>query len=227
MSAGTNAPPPPDSPTRRSLVMLVLAGIAAGCSLPGTSKKSDCVTGARATADRAAAAGLSEQRVILSEGYSQLYTDAGHLDETGWIRYAKTESDAVGAIITAIADFGEALKAKLEKIAADYPGVRIDLDPLPEMEKRKRLAIGWDRAHYFAPFIGRSGREYERTILIGFSGGLNHERHMCQVMAEEEPDASLRKFLVDTAAGFDKLYFRTEALLEKEYFSDPNGKSRN
>jgi len=29
--------------------------------------------------------------------------------------------------------------------ARDYSGVRIDLDPLPVMEKRKRFAIGKDR----------------------------------------------------------------------------------
>ena len=68
-----------------------------------------------------------------------------------------------------MAEFGTKLKGDLERIARDYPGVRIDLDPLPEMEKRKRLAIAKDRALDFAPVIGRGGGEYERTVLIAVS----------------------------------------------------------
>ena len=111
--------------------------------------------------------------------------------------------------------------------AKDYPGVRIDLDPLPEMEKRKRAAISKDRARYFAPVIGHGGREYERTVLIGYANGLNHERHLCQVMAEAEPDANLKKFLLDAQMRYDDLYDRVTALLDKDYFKDPNGKTRD
>jgi hypothetical protein len=60
------------------------------------------------------------------------------------------------------------------------------------MEKRKRAAIAKDRAKYFAPVVGHGGREYERTVLLGFANGLNHESHLCQVMAEAEPDAGLK-----------------------------------
>ena len=95
------------------------------------------------------------------------------------------------------------------------------------MERRKRWAIGEERALYFAPGIGRSGREYERTMLIGFANGINHERHMCQVMAEEEPDAGLKRFLLATEKRYDALYNRTTALLDKEYFKDPYGESEN
>jgi hypothetical protein len=48
--------------------------------------------------------------------------------------------------------------------------------------------------------------------------GVNHERHLCKVMATEEPEASLKKFLTDTEHGYDRLYDRIETLLNKEYF---------
>src|SRR6187402_2128755 len=101
-------------------------------------------------------------------------------------------------VVTSVADMGDELKKDLERIAKDYPGVRIDLDPLPELEKRKRKAVGMTRAKEFAPVVGKGGREYERTVLMSFANGLNHERHLCRVMAEAETDAGLRKFLVDT-----------------------------
>ena len=95
------------------------------------------------------------------------------------------------------------------------------------MEKRKRWAIGEDRARYFAPLVGHAGREYERTVLIGLVNGINHERHLCQVMAAVEPDAGLNKFLLDTGKQYDALHDRIVALLEAEYFKDPDGKTTN
>lgn len=162
---------------------------------------------------------LNRQRQMLSEGYSLLYNDASHLDLSELILYVKKESEATHDVVTAISDFGRDVRKDLERIAKDYPGVRVDLDPLPEMEKRKRAAIAKDRAKYFAPIVGHGGREYERTVLISFANGLNHERHLCAVMAEAEPDAGLKKFLLDTEKRYDGLYDRVSALLEKEYFA--------
>jgi hypothetical protein len=162
---------------------------------------------------------LGEQRRILSEGYSLLYQDASHLDLSELILYVKVESDAMHEMVTSIAGLGGDVKKDLERIARDYPGVRIDLEPLPEMEKRKRAAISKDRMKEFAPIVGRGGREYERTVLIAFANGLNHERHLCAVMADAEPDAGLKKFLLDTEQRYDGLYERVNSLLEKEYFA--------
>ena len=183
--------------------------------------------GVKAEADRASAPDLSKQRLMLSEGYSMLYKDASNLDLAELILYVKVESEAMDKVVTAVAEVGGQLKKDLERIAKDYPGVRIDLDPLPEMEKRKRAAIAKDRARYFAPVIGHGGREYERTVLIGYANGINHERHLCQVMAEAEPDASLKKFLLDAEKRYDGLYDRVTALLDKDYFKDPNGKTKD
>jgi hypothetical protein len=203
-----------------SIVLLV--GLAAGCA--HTETKS---TQPRATvgANGAKLPALSKQRQVLSEGYSMLYTDASKLDLAELILYVKSESQTLHDVVTAVAEAGGQLKKDLERIAKDYPGVRIDLDPLPEMEKRKRAAIAKDRAKYFAPIIGQGGREYERTVLIGYANGMNHERHLCQVMAEYETDAGLKKFLLDAGKRYDGLYGRVMALLEKEHFKDPGGKT--
>lgn len=206
------------------LLTILFAGFAAGCaSLGADSSSCPCPT---AAAHRKAPE-LGPERLMLSEGYSLLYRDASSFDLSALILYAKFESKKVHELVTAVSDFGGALKADLERIDRDYPGVRVDLDPLPELEKRKRRAIGEDRARYFAPGIGRSGREYERTMLIGLLNGINHERHLCEVMAEAETDAGLEDFLLDTGRRYDGLHDRIEALLEAEYFRDPDGKTTN
>jgi len=179
------------------------------------------LTGCAHLGDHAASgkpAASSQPRQMLNEGYSLLYQDAGILDLAELILYVKVESDAVDSVVTAAAQIGGDVKKQLQQIAKDYPAVRIDLDPLPEMEKRKRAAISKDRARYFAPIVGHGGREYERTVLIGYNNGANHERHLCEVLAEAEPNANLKKFLLNTQRRYDELYRRTSALLEKEYF---------
>ena len=209
---------------RHAASLFLLAGLVTGCANLGASSKEP---GVEAAADQAKAPQLSKQRLMLSEGYSMLHADASKLDLSELMTYVKVESEAVDRISAAVADVGDQMKKDLERIARDYPGVRIDLDPLPEMEKRKRSAIAKDRARYFAPVIGHGGREYERTVLIGYLNGINHERHLCQVMAEAEPDASLKRFLLDAEKRYDSLYDQITALLDKEYFKDPNGKTRN
>jgi hypothetical protein len=163
--------------------------------------------------------GLDDQRRILSEGYSLLYGDSEKLGRTDLLVPFKFESDAVEALLDAVSAWGDAFRVDLERIDRDYPGVRIDLDPLPIMEKRKRESIAIDRAKEFAPGVGIGGRAYERTLLIGLMNGLNHERHLCRVMSAEEPDAGLQRVLLAAEKRYDGLYQRVVALLESRYFA--------
>lgn len=161
---------------------------------------------------------LSQQRTMLSEGYSLLYADATKIDRVELVLYLKAESQEFNNLITAVSAYGGELKHHLERVAADYPGVRIDLVPLPEMERRKRFAIGRDRVLQFIPFGGGGRMEYERTMLISLSNALNHESHLCRVMAAEEPDPGLKKFLLDAEQRYVALHQRALGLLNREHF---------
>ncbi|MEO8017435.1 MAG: hypothetical protein ABI769_06455 [Pseudomonadota bacterium] len=195
--------------SRSGLVLAFLvANLAAGCAHVGEPRQQSATK----------APTLSKERQMLSEGYSILYSDAEKFDASDLILLVKSESAAMKKMVTAVAEMGDHLKKDLERVAKDYPGVRIDLDPLPEMEKRKRAAVAMTRAREFAPVVGKGGREYERTVMLSFANGLNHERHLCKVMAEAEPDASLKKFLLETERKYDGLYESVVSLLEKEYF---------
>ncbi len=207
--------------------VLTFAFVATGCAALDNAFGPDKKAEPKSAATGTKAPNLNPQRLMLAEGYSMLYHDAGSLDASDLILYAKVESNQLDEIVKAVSEFGGELKKDLERIAKDYPGVRIDLGPLPEMETRKRAALAKDRVLYFAPIVGKGGREYERTVLISFSNAFNHESHLAQVMAAEEPDAGLKKFLLATEKRYAALYDRTNALLEKEYFKDPNGKTKN
>ena len=203
---------------RNVALFFAMAWLAGGCANLEQRSDCNCPNKEKVTAAPKKELTLGEQRQILSEGYSLLYRDASSLNLTQMILYAKEESAQVKEIVTAVAEFAGKLEKELERIDRDYPGVRIDLDPLPVMEQRKRAAIAKDRVIEFAPGVGKGGRDYERTVLIGLSNGINHERHLCEVMAKEEPDPNLKKFLLDTKQHYDGLYDRIDVLLEKDYF---------
>lgn len=162
--------------------------------------------------------GVSAQRLMLNQGYSMLYKDASRIAFAKLVLYIKVETAAVNEIVTAISDYNGELEKDLERIARDYPAVRIDLDPLPEMEKRKRSDVNRERALSFAPVVGRTGGDFERTLLLSMSAILSQESHLCGVMAKEEPDPGLRTFLLDAKQRFDGLYDRVVALLNRDYF---------
>ncbi|MEZ5566560.1 MAG: hypothetical protein R3F24_14115 [Gammaproteobacteria bacterium] len=180
--------------------LLILSLLVAGCSTLDTRP------------------GLDAERQMLSEGYSLLRHDAQTLARIKLILYVKFESDDFQALIERSSAFGEQLGADLDRIARDYPGVRVDLDPLPELEKRKRLATGMDKAIASAPVVGRSGDAYERTVLISLANGLNQERHLVSELQNAEPDQGLKKFLQGIQSRMDSLYEAAEGLLEKRYY---------
>jgi len=173
--------------------------------------------------DLTAAAGVSAQRLILNQGYSMLHTDMSRLEFAKLILHVKIESAEVHSIVTAISDLGGAMEKDLERIARDYPAVQIDLDPLPEMEKRKRSDVNQQRALALAPVIGRKGRSFQRTLLLSLSAVLSQGSHLCKVMAEEEPDPGLKKFLLESEQRLEVLYVRVVALLDREYFTGGAG----
>lgn len=189
-------------PLRFLATLLPLAAVAA-CG-PGDADKVSAV---------------DAQRLMLNQGYSMLYKDVSRVEFAKLILYIKVESQAVNALVTAISDYSGALEQDLERIARDYPAVRIDLDPLPEMEKRKRSGVNLERALSFAPVVGRTGRDFERTILLSLSAVLSQERHLCKVLAAEEPDPGLKKVMLDAQQRFDALYDRVVALLDRDYFT--------
>lgn len=190
--------------TRDLLILLPLAVWLAACDADGARS----------------GPGPDAQRSMLSEGYSLLYADAAKIDRVELVLYVKSESEEFHDLVTEISRFGDEFKQDLERVAREYPGVRIDLKPLPEMETRKRFALGKDRMFRFAPFAGRSRLEYERTLLIGLAGALDHERHLCRVMAQEEPDEGLKKVLAAAEKRYDGLYELVMDLLNREHFKN-------
>jgi hypothetical protein len=161
---------------------------------------------------------LGETRRVLAEGYSMLNKDSFTISSVRGLLYVKQESDDFDRYVTAVSEYGSQLHDDLQRLSKEYPAVRTDLDPLPVLEKRKRLATGWDKFKDVAPVTGKSGRAWERTLLISLVNGLNQERHLAEEMAKIEPNAQLQKWLREQEAAMTKFWEQGEALLEKRYY---------
>ena len=157
---------------------------------------------------------------MLNDGYSLLYGNVSGLEVVDKILYVKITNDETSTIVDEISNYSAELAKELEMISEDYPSIRIDLDPLPEVEKAKQAAAQKERVLSFVPIVGRTGANFERTLLLTLSGGLNQLRFLCQVIAEEETNDQRREKILVAGDKFKELYVSTLKLLNEEYYKD-------
>lgn len=192
------------SVTRAGVTLLILfAGLVGGCSsYPKPQNKPE----------------ERDQRTILNEGYSLLYSSISSIAHGNLLLLFKVESDTLEQVVKEVAEYAGTLKKTLERIAQDYPAIDIKLEPLPVMEKRTRDALVRSRLLSFAPIVGLTGIDFERRVLQTLEGPLNHLRSLCEVMADEEPEPSLKHVLTDAQSKLDRLLTRVTDLLNEQYY---------
>lgn len=110
------------------------------------------------------------------------------------------------------------LQQQLDELPVRYPSLRVDLQPLPEIEQRKQSAANRERVLSFAPLLGRTGPDFERTLLLTLSGGLNQLRFLTQVMAEQERNGDRAALLNGAHDRLQQLYQQTLKLLSEQYY---------
>jgi hypothetical protein len=178
---------------------------------------------ARPQQQRAAArpqqrADSQDQRTILNEGYSILYSTLDGLSKFDLVFLVKSEAQPVNELTTEVTEYADTLKATLERVARDYPAVDIELEPLPVMEQRTRSGMTNDRIKSFAPIVGLTGDSFDRRILQAVEGTLNNVRFMAKAIAEEEPEPSLKQIATTAHNRLEALYQRVLAMLDEKYF---------
>jgi len=155
---------------------------------------------------------------ILSEGYSSFYAAASGLKWLDKALILKAESEAVGKLATETSEYMAKLASDLEELNKNYPSLSIDNEGLPVMESLKRKAAQKDRLESFAPLVGSTGREFERTLLLTLSGAFNQLRFLARVMQEQEKSDERQALLLDIQQNFDRLYAADVKLLDDVYF---------
>ena len=154
-------------------------------------------------------------RPVLSYGYALLYEMLRTQRFADKILLVKSESDDVKHIVGRIADHAANDKARLEQIAKDYPAIRIDSDVLPEVQVNLLHSLEKEQVK---DVLSKSGKDFERTLVIVLVGFVQQERHLARAMVDAETDANRRRFWTDTQRRFDAEYADALALLERRYF---------
>ena len=158
-------------------------------------------------------------RAQLSIGYSLLYQEADGIPKLKWILMFKDNPEEMGRLTNDLVSYYQELADTLQRLSKQFPGMRIDVTAMSEIEAEARKAIGTDLAKDFAPLIGKTGVEFEREALLMFYNTLNEQRHLVGVMLERETDPALKKVLETTKAQLEARYTKVGALLNRRYFT--------
>jgi hypothetical protein len=192
-------------------LVIGLAGLAGGCAENSAALQ-------RPEAQPQQRADAQNQRKLLNEGYSILYSHLDGLTKFDLIFLVKVEAKPVKEVTTAVTDYADTLKATLDRVARDYPAVDIALEPLPVMEQRTRSAVTKDRLLSLAPVVGLTGESFDRRLLQNLEGLLNQLRFLTQALADEEPEPSLKQILATAHNRFEELYGRVLQMLADKYY---------
>jgi hypothetical protein len=157
-------------------------------------------------------------RAQLSIGYSLLYQEADGIPKLKWLLMFKDKPEEMGRITNDLLDYYEQLAKTMQRLSKEYPGMRIDVTPMSEIEGNTRKAMGEDQAKDFAPLVGKTGVPFEREALLMFYNVLNEQRHLTGVMVGLEPDPGLKQFLQTTKTQLETRYEKVQALLNRRYF---------
>lgn len=170
-------------------------------------------------AEGATAAAPHEARQQLSIGYSLLYQEAKGIPKLDWLLSFKSKDEAMSQVTEALMKYYKGLAERLEKLAGQFPALRLDAKIMSDIEAEERKSMGTDQAKSFAPIAGKTGVPLEREALITFRSALDEQRHLVGVMISKEANPSLKKFLESTQSELNDQYQKVDALLERRYFT--------
>lgn len=154
----------------------------------------------------------------LNYGYAGLYGAARGLRHSAKIFLVKFESEAVETVVQDVSATMAEIVDELERLDATDPDLRLDDEGLPQIERRKRDAVTRDRLLSFKPLTGRTGADFERTLLLSESGALNQLRFLVEELDKADPDPRRSAALRRIQARLQHQYGRVVALLNRTYF---------
>lgn len=159
-----------------------------------------------------------QERKTLNQGYSLLYEQARGLARLQWLIRFKQQSTATRETVTAATAYYRELADDLERMAADYPALQIDVRTMLPLHRQAREAIVREQIESALPLIGDSGTAYERGILMAIHMALNEQRHLAKLLARDEPDVGLRGFMQLQSQRLQALYHRFDQQLQRDHF---------
>lgn len=154
----------------------------------------------------------------LGYGYASLYGATRSLRHSDKIFLVKFESPPVEKVVSDLSETMGRITQRLEKLAAADPRINLEDDGLPVIETRKRDAVTRARLLSFKPLTGRTGTNFERTLLLSESGALNQLKFLVAELDAADSDPQRSAVLKEIHRDLVRLYEDVVGLLDRQYF---------
>jgi hypothetical protein len=145
--------------------------------------------------------------------YSLLHQLLSEQKDVSILRFIKFEHSDVKDLVKRIASTSGAGAALLEKFAQEDPSIRLDDIALPPGEVATRDSIASTKKK---ELLGRSGDEFQLTLLLTQTEALSYAWHLAEVASENEPQPDRARALAGISADMQSLYREVFGLLLKE-----------
>lgn len=154
----------------------------------------------------------------LNHGYAQVHAGLKQLGRGGKLLLVKRESDAVDEVITGVAGTMDELAEALAELDRDDGKLRLDDDGEAAIERLQDKAIMADRFATMKPMSGKTGRAFERELLLSYLSGLHQLRFLASTLDEQDADRRRSAYLAKAVGAIDRARDDVQELLERDYF---------
>lgn len=148
-------------------------------------------------------------------GYTLLYGFVATQKNSDKLLIIKRVSPEVKQMIEDIAKATGQMDEELKMFAKEDPAIELDRRVLPFIEARQRESASAERGKQF---LEKSGKDFERLLLLTQSGVLTTERHLARVMRDSEQNPARRAFWERAVITFDDLYARLVRQLDEHAY---------
>jgi uncharacterized protein (DUF2164 family) len=161
---------------------------------------------------------VSAEQKQLNYGYALLYQAFDSMQKLNLALTLKKETQEIHNTVKNLTEITENFKNKLDELKKDYPNLNFDDTGRPVVLEKKGKAQGKERLSEYMPITGKTGNEYERSLLLFLATVLNELKFISQEMGNMEKNEGLKKFLKEINSSMIRLEDRMLKILNEKYF---------
>jgi hypothetical protein len=170
---------------------------------------------------------LSEDQRQLNYGYALTYQTAKGFQKLNTLMAIKLESKDTHAFIKDLVDTCKKIQDQLDEFKKTYPNLNFEDTGKPKVMEIKSKDQKRDRIDEFLPIVGKTGKDFDRSLILFVSFSLNEIKYIVQALTDLEKNESLNKFDKETFNQFLRLEDRSIKLLNERYFKNNYYKSQS
>jgi uncharacterized protein (DUF2164 family) len=138
----------------------------------------------------------------------------------------KKENQQIHDTVKNLTETTKGFKNKFDELKKDYPNLNFDDTGRPVVLEKKGKAQGKERTSEYMPIVGKTGKEYERSLLLFLATALNELKFISQEMGTMEKNEGLQKFLAEINSNMTRLEDSVLKILNERYFKQNYYKSQ-